>query len=97
MAQLSGRSTNNSATAMLESPELISSVLSSADPPPSLTETLVASAPAANPPSLVLSAKDLSLAFSRVLCESLPHILAAMQSHSTNTFASLSCFTLAGN
>ena len=78
MAQLSGHSTNNSATAMLESPELISSVLSSADPPPSLTETLVASAPAANPPSLVLSAKDLRLAFSQVLCESLPHILVAM-------------------
>ena len=64
MDQISRRSTNNSATAMLESPELISLVLSSVDPPPSLTETLVASAPAVNPPSFVLSTKDLSPAFS---------------------------------
>ena len=33
------------------------------DPPPSLTETLVASAPAVTSPSLVLSAQDFSKPF----------------------------------
>ena len=48
------------------------------DPPPSLTETLIASAPAVTSPSLVLSVQDLSQAFSRALDELLPYILPAM-------------------
>ena len=95
--QLSGRPTNNSAVAMLDLSELISSAPFSADSSPPLTETLVVSAPAATPPSFVLSAQDLTQAFSRALGESLPHILATMQSHSKNTCSSVSRFTSAGN
>ena len=95
--QLPGRPTNNSAVATLDLSELISSAPFSADSSPPLTETLVVSAPAATPPSFVLSAQDLTQAFSRALGESLPHILATMQSHSKNTCASVSRFTSAGN
>ena len=45
----------------------------------------------------MLFSQVLSQAFSRTLGESLPHILATMQSHSTNTCSSVSRNTSAGN
>ena len=58
---------------MLESSGPATSVPSSADPTPPTTESLVASAPAATSPSFVLSAQDLTQAFTRALGDSLPH------------------------
>ena len=96
MAQLSGRSTNNSVATLLDSSGPATSVPSSVDPPPT-TETLVTSAHADTSPSFVLSAQDLTHAFSRALGDSLPHFLAALQGHSTNTRASVSHYMSAGS
>ena len=60
MNQLSGWSTNNSAAAMLDS-SATSSVGSS------VASSVVSSAPVIMSPSLVLTARDLSQAFSRAL------------------------------
>ena len=88
MSQFLGRSTNKfSSAAMLGSSGPPTSVPSSADPPP----------PAATSPSFVLSAQDLTQAFTRALGDSLPHILAALQSHSTDTHALVSHYTSAGS
>ena len=96
-SQFSGRSTNNSTAAMLESSGPPTSVPSSADPPPPPTESLVTSAHAATSPSFELSAQDLTQAFTQALGDSLPHILASLQSHSKDTRASVSHYTSAGS
>ena len=59
MNQLSGRSTHNSAAAMLDS-----SGSSSKDPSSSVANSLVSSGPVTSSPSFVLTAHDLSQAFS---------------------------------
>ena len=64
MDQLLLHLTNNSVAAILELSKVITLVPSSMDPPPSSTKISVASALAATSPSFVLSAQDLSQAFS---------------------------------
>ena len=64
MDQLLLHLTNNSVAAILELSKVITLVPSSMDPPPSLTKISVALALAATSPSFVLSAQDLSQAFS---------------------------------
>ena len=64
MDQLLLHLTNNSVAAILELSKVITLVPSSMDPPPSLTKISVASALAATSTSFVLSAQDLSQAFS---------------------------------
>ena len=95
MAPLSGCSTNNSAATMLESSGPATSVPSCANPPPPMTESWVASAPVDTSPSFVLSTHDLTQVFIQALGDSLPHFLAALQSHSMNTHALVSHYTLA--
>ena len=82
MNQLSGRSTNNSAAAMLDS-----LATSSEDSSSSVANSLVSSAPVTTSPS-VSTAQDLSQAFSRVLGDSLPQILAAVQNQTNQLTAS---------
>lgn len=82
MYQLSGRSTNNSAAAMLDS-----SATSSEDSS-SVANSLVSWAPVTTSPSFVLTAQDLSQAFSRALSDSLPQILAAVQNQTSQLTAS---------
>ena len=80
MNQLSGRSTNNSANAMLDS-----LATSSEDYSSSVANSLVSSAPVTTSPSFVLTAQEISQALSRTLSDSLPQILAAVQNQ-TNQF-----------
>ena len=82
MSQLSGRSTNNSAAAMLDS-----SATSSEDSS-SVANSVVSSAPVTTSPSFVLTAQDLSQAFSRALGDSLPQIVAAVQNQPSQLSAS---------
>ena len=82
MNQLSGRSTNNSAAAMLDS-----SATSSEDSS-SVTNSLVSSAPVTTSPSFLLTAQDISQAFSRALGDSLSQILAAVQNQISQLWAS---------
>ena len=73
MNQLSGWSTNNRAVTMLDSlatPSMGSS---------SVANSVVSSTWVTTSPSFVLTAQDLSKAFSRALGDSLPQILVAMQ------------------
>ena len=83
MNQLSGRSTYNSAAAMLDS-----LATSSEDSSSSVANSLVSSAPVTTSPSFVLTAQDLSQAFSRALGDSLPQILAAVQNQTNQLTAS---------
>lgn len=83
MNQLLGWSTNNSAAAMLDS-----SATSSEDSSSSVANSLVSSAPVTTSPSFVLTAQDLSQAFSRALGDSLLQILAAVQNQTSQLTAS---------
>ena len=83
MNQLSGRSTNNSAAAMLDS-----SATSSAGSSSSVASSVVSSAPVTTSPPFVMTAQDLSQAFSRALRDSLPQILAAVQNQTSQLTAS---------
>ena len=82
MSQLSGRSTNNSAAAMLDL-----SATSSKDSSSSVANSVVSSAPVTTSPSCVLTAQDLSQAFSQALGDSLPQILAAVQNQTSQLSA----------
>lgn len=87
MSQLSGRSTNNSAAAMLGS--------SRSDPSPSSLEasTTAPSAPVtSSSPSFVLSAHNLSQAFTQALGDSLPRILAAVQGQTASKVSAAGSF-----
>ena len=83
MNQLSGRSTNSSAAAILDS-----LATSSEYSPSSVANSLVSSAPVTTSPSFVLTAQDLSQAFSRALGDSLPQILEAVQNQTSQLTAS---------
>ena len=84
MAHRSKHATNNSVAAMLDSNQPSSSAdlpSSAASPPISLTQVTT-------PPSVILSQQDLSQVFSQAsLGDTLPRILAALQSHSTSSSA----------
>ena len=75
-----GRSTNNSLAAMLDSdqPPFLA-------PPSSGTNSSTPAAPVTTAPTFTLSQQDLTRAFSQALGDSLPQILAALQSHSTSS------------
>ena len=79
MAHRLRRATNNSVAAMLDS----SQPSASADSPSSFVRPPIYSSP--TPPSFVLSQQDLSQAFSQALGDTLPRILAALQSHSLSS------------
>ena len=82
MNQLSGQSTNNSAAAMLDS-----SATSSPGSSSSVASSVVSSAPVTTSPPFVMTAQDLSQAFSRALGDSLPQILAAVQNQTSQLTA----------
>ena len=83
MAHRTRRGTNNSAAAMLDSNQ----PSSSADPPSSAASPPINSNPVTTPPSVILSQQDLSRAFSQALGDTLPRIVAALQSHSSSSSA----------
>lgn len=83
MNQLSRKSTNISAATRLDS-----SATSSEDSSSSLPNSLVSWAPVTTSPSFVLTAQDLSQAFTRALGDSLTQILAALQNQTSQLTAS---------
>ena len=79
MTHIPGRSTNNSLATMLDSDQPSSSA------PPSLgTNSSTPAVPVTTAQTFTLSQQDLTQVFSRVLGNSLPQILGALQSHSTS-------------
>ena len=82
MIELLGRSTNNSAYAMLDSSATSSAGSSS------VANSVVPLVPMTTSSSFTLTAKDISHAFSRALSDSLTQILAAMQNQTSQFTAS---------
>ena len=80
MTHIPGHSTNNSVAAMLDSDQTSSSA-----PPSSGTNSLTPAVPVTTAPTFTLSKQDLTRAFSQALGDSLPQILAALQSHSMSS------------
>ena len=90
MTHIPGRSTNNSVASLLDSDQASSSA-----PPSSGTNSLTPAVPVTTAPIFTLSQQGLTLALSQALGDSLPQILAALQSHWTSSGSTTR--SLAGN
>ena len=90
MSHILGCSPNNSLAAMLDSYQP-----SSLAPHSSGTNSLTPVTPITMAPTFTLSQQDLTRAFSQALGDSLPQILAALQSHSMSSGSTT--HSLAGN